>query len=227
MQDFNIILYVFAAFVVLVVGGIIFGIIAQRKRRNALSQWAARHDLRFFPTRNRSFDERFVGFSCLRQGRSRYAYNCVTGQWRGREMICFDYRYVTGSGKSRSSHTFSAVILHAKMPLKPLLIRHENMLDKVAELFGHDDINFESAEFSRRFFVKSSDRKWAYDVLSTRTIEFLLQSPPFSIAFDPLQIIAWRSGRFHIPEFEQAIAVIEGILDRLPDYLVQQQQVGV
>ena len=42
------------------------------------------------------------------------------------------------------------------------------------EFFGHDDIDFESAEFSRNFYVKSSDRKWAFDILHARAMEFLL-----------------------------------------------------
>ena len=41
-----------------------------------------------------------------------------------------------------------------------------------------DDIDFESDEFSRKFYVQSSDRKFAYDVLHPRMMEFLLQTTP-------------------------------------------------
>ena len=55
-----------------------------------------------------------------------------------------------------------------------LLIRPEGFFDKVAGAFGFDDIDFESEEFSRAFFVKSSDKRFAYDVLHPRMLELLM-----------------------------------------------------
>ena len=39
------------------------------------------------------------------------------------------------------------------------------------------EIEFESTEFSKEFHVKSPDRRWAFDVLSQATMEFLLALP--------------------------------------------------
>jgi hypothetical protein len=168
-------------------------------------------------------DEQFHGFDCLRRGRSRYGYNRISGEWNGREILGFDYHYVTGSGKNQQTHRFSAVILQSRVPLKPLYLRPEGFFDKVTEFFGLDDIDFESAEFSRQFYVKSPDRRWAYDVIHQRAMEFLLQMPRFSIKFDLMHIAAWRDKRFRPQEFEQAASVISGLLDRLPEYVLRQQ----
>jgi hypothetical protein len=197
------------------------------KRRKDLTSWASGAGLSFSPGFDRSFDNRYPEFACLRRGHSRGAFNISSGTWHGRSVEAFDYRYVTGSGKNRSTHHFSAIILRSHVPLKPLQIRSENVLDKLTEFFGVDDIDFESDQFSREFHVKSPDKKWAFDVIHQQTMEFLLASPRFSIEFDAQHVIAWRNRRFNARDFETAIGVAEGMLDRLPEYLRQEQRRGV
>lgn len=173
-------------------------------------------------------DSRFAAFDCLRQGQDRYAYNLTQGQWANRPYVGFDYHYETTStdskGRSRThNHYFSAVILESEIPLKELFIRPEGFFDKLTEFFGYDDIDFESAEFSRKFYVKARDKRWAYDVIHQRTMEFLLARATFTIKFDRRRVIAYRGSKFKPLEFEQAAEVIRGILDLLPEYLKKQQ----
>jgi len=196
------------------------------KRKKELASWASNAGLAFAPSPDRSYDNRYPAFGCLRRGHSRYAYNIASGTWNGRWLEAFDYRYVTGHGKNRSTHTFSAIIVRTDLSLKPLHIRSENAFDKLTEFFGADDIDFESRQFSREFHVKSPDKKWAYDVLHQRTMEFLLSQPKYAIEFDTQSIICWRNRRFDSPMRESAISVVEGILDRLPEYLIREQQKG-
>ena len=213
---------------VIVVGAAVIGIAAwfSAKRRKELAAWASGKGLAFHPGRDHGFDERYRAFGCLRRGYSRCAYNIAEGDWNGRRLTAFDYRFVTGSGKNRQTHRFSAIVLRSDVRLKPLRIRPENIFDRVTEFFGLDDIDFESAEFSREFHVKSSDKRWAYDVLHQRTMEFLLSMPRFSIELDGRHVIAWRNRRFNVETFESAIAVVEGVLDRLPEYVVHEQEGG-
>lgn len=193
------------------------------QRRKTLEAWAARHGLAFSPGRDASFDERYRAFHCLRRGHSRAAYNIARGAWGAYRVTTFDYRYVTGSGKNRQTHTFSAALVQASVPLKPLELRPEGIFDKVTEFFGLDDIDFESAEFSRTFHVNSPDRRWAYDVLHQRTIEFLLSQPRFSMQFDSDSVLVWNGRRFSGTDFDAAIGTAVGVLDRLPAYLLEQQ----
>ncbi len=218
MEPFLIFLIVIA-----VIGAIAYGLYAAAKRRKVLSAWARSKSLSFDASKNHSMDSRFSGFKCLSQGHSRYARNVMEGDWSGPEITAFDYHYATGSGKNRRDYNFSAVVLAASVPLKPLCIRREHIFDKVTEFFGVDDIDFESAEFSRKFFVKSPDKKWAYDVIHQRMMEYLLAAPEFSVQFDIAHVIAWRSRRFKPAEFGAAAEFIRVILDRLPEYLVKQQ----
>jgi len=192
------------------------------RRRGALMAWARSEGLMFDPGKDRGLKVRFGQFECLRRGHSQYAYNRIWGEWHGREFLGFDYHYETGHGRDRRMYTFSAAILSSSVPLKPLFIRPEGLLDKVTEFFGYDDIDFESAEFSRKFYVRSPDKRWAYDVIHPRTMEFLLRMPMFTIKLDGDYVIVYRSRQFKPEEFAAAGAVAEGILDRLPDYLVRE-----
>jgi len=193
------------------------------KRRKELAAWAEEKGLTFQPTRDRGIDGRYPEFACLRHGHSRYAYNGAFGSWNGRSLVTFDYHYATGSGKNRHDYRFSAIILASEVLLRPLAIRVETAFDKLTGLLGFDDIDFESAEFSRAFHVSSSDKRWAYDVLHQRAMEFLLAQPRFSIQFGGREIIVWRNRRFSLQAFEEAIGVAEGLLERLPEYVVQEQ----
>lgn len=221
-MDLTPILIVLGIAVVIAIA--IFSHLAAKKRREAMAAWAAANGLTFSRAKDYSFDNRFDEFDCLKQGSRRYAFNIMEGDYHDRPLLAFDYHYETYStdskGRRRTNHHyFSAVVVRYELPLKPLTMRKEGFFDKVSGLFGFDDIDFESAEFSKEFHVKAPDRKWAYDVLHTRAIEFMLAQPRFSMEMYGKDVIAWRGGRFDPEEFEQAAAVVEGLLDQLPEYV--------
>ncbi len=219
----------FVVFVLLAIGVMIYGFYAAKKRRQELAAWAVRRDLTFTSEKEYGWDDRFGDIECLSKGKDRFAHNISRGQWSGLNACFFDYHYKTEStnskgGKSSHHHNFSAVIIDSPIPLKRMFIRPEGFFDKITQFFGYDDIDFESAEFSRKFYVKSADRKWAYDVIHQGTMDFMLKRPAFTLTFSTGNIIAYRSKRFSPDEFESAADLITGILDRLPDYVVQQRK---
>jgi len=216
-----------AAVIIIFIILAIFGARQAAKRRQALLAWAGSKGLSFTESKNGHVEDQFPEFGCLKQGSDRYAYNMMEGDWSGKRILAFDYHYETHSRDSKGRtqthhHHFSAAILRSVIPLKPLFIRPEGFFDKITEFFGMDDIDFESAEFSRKFYVKAEDRRWAYDVIHTRTMEFLLEMPRFTIQFDRSHAIAYDDSTFDVQKFETAVQLIEGIFDRFPDYLVKQ-----
>ena len=218
---------IIALFIVAAIGLAIWGAYASAQRRKELMLWTQSKGLRYRAGRDRAMDTRFPKFKCLGQGSGRYAYNIMEGDWSGRKLLAFDYHYATHSTDSKghrrtNHHHFSAVILSSDLPLKPLFIRPEGFFDKITEFVGFDDIDFESAEFSRKFYVKAEDRRWAFDVIHPRSMEFLLDRAQFTIQFDRNHVIASRSEKFSSRDFETAIETVCGVLDRMPDYLVKQ-----
>ncbi|MDJ0975641.1 MAG: hypothetical protein QNJ98_14355 [Planctomycetota bacterium] len=214
-------------FVVFIVVAIVVAVMQsgrEKKRSLALRGWAEHRRFHFLPKsegNDSTFDERFPAFDCMRNGDQRYAYNIANGAMGDTEVVAFDYHYRTRSTDSKGRtqyhhHNFSAVLLDTRLALKPLFIRAEGFFDKITSAFGFDDIDFESAEFSRTFFVKSPDRKWAYDVIHQETMEFLLRAPRFTIQLAGPHALIWRGRRFSAAEFDHALNVITGILDRIP-----------
>jgi len=198
------------------------------KRRKELAGWAQVNGLKFLPEKDHSVWMRYQPFKCLQRGEDRYAYNIMVGTSGTRVMSAFDYHYETHSTNSKGQrqthhHYLSALVVDAGLPLKPLFIRPEGLLDKVTEFVGIDDIDFESAEFSQKFFVKSPDRRWAYDVLHQKTMELMLAYPRFHIDFQGSQVMAYYDNKtFTLGEFGSALKVVTGILDYLPESVVRE-----
>jgi len=200
---------------------IVFTAIQANERTKEMSEWGKRNGLEFTQKESRMDDE-FPQYSCLNKGHSRYAKNILTGVYHGSWVCAFDYHYTTGSGKNQSRHSFSALMVNTRLPLKQLFIRTEHFIDKITEFAGFDDIDFESAEFSREFYVKSPDKKWAYDVLHQKSMEYLLQAPRYTLEFQGSYVMAYRNRKFKIAEFDEAFKVIKNLLGLLPDYLMRE-----
>jgi len=223
-------LLVLGAVVAIVV--IVIGAAQARKRREALAALAARLGWRFDPSHDRSHDERYRQFQIFRRGRSRSAFNTLEGTveidgrtFHGR-MGDFRYKVTRQSGKSSSTRTyqFSYLILHPPFLLdQTLRIRPESVLDKLAGAIGFDDIDFESEEFSRRFHVKSSDKRFAFDVIHPQMMEFLLASSSVAVEIDGgCCCFSDGSTRWQPAAFERKLAWLTRFFELWPAYLIEQ-----
>jgi len=219
----------FPLFIVIGVIAGIFAWMAAQKRRKEMAALAVELGGSFDPSKDRSHDDRYRTFEIFRKGDSRAAYNTITTSTELYGASCFccmgDFKYSTGSGKNRSTHSFSYLILH--LPFDPsrvpdLLIRPEGMFDKLAGAFGFDDIDFESAEFSRDFHVKSPDKRFAYDVVHPRMMEYLMQGTPCAIDIEQgcLCLSNGRS-RWSPYEFKDNLHFARRFLELWPEHLVR------
>lgn len=219
---------IIAAVAAAVLAAVVAGRYLRGARDKALYRWARRYGLRYNLDAYNDMEGRYPEFACLRQGFTRYADNIIDGRWGKRRILAFDYHYAINADNRLPNlyRTFSAVVLEGDRPLKDLLIRPETLADKVSAFFGFEDIDFESAQFSREFYVQAADRKWAYDVIHPRMMDLLMNSPRFSIQMGRQYVIAWTSRRFSPNQFAQAAGLIAGILDALPEYLPQRADPG-
>ena len=71
-----------------------------------------------------------------------------------------------------------------KKQFPELIIEPEGFFSKIAQAIGFDDIDFESLEFSKRYKVKSPDKKFAYDVCNAQMIDYLLQQENLAIELE-------------------------------------------
>jgi hypothetical protein len=180
-----------AIFVVILFG--IFSYQQQQQRRADLASLANDLGWQFDPDSEYSFDSEYSQFGVFARGSGRYAYNTLGGKLDVAGQPCTalmgDYHYQTTSSDGKTTqthhHHFSYLIVDLPFPSLPdLRIRREGFFDTLAHVFGFDDINFESSEFSKRFHVKSSNKKFAYDVVCPAMIDFLMTDDPPNIEID-------------------------------------------
>jgi len=214
---------ILAVFGIIVIVASIYGAMAARRRREGLFELAQRLNLDFSPERNEQIADRFSFLKQCNEGRNRYAANVISGNYQQNEILAFDYHYTTGSGKSQQEHNLSFFILTLPQgQFSRLTIRPEGFFDRVAEIFGSQDIKFESAEFSKAFCVRSPDKKFAYDVCNSKMMEYLLANRDLSVEIENAVIALVFNARIAVEQFEADLQRLAQIRSRLPDYLFTQ-----
>ena len=210
---------IIVGFIAVVVALGILGYISARKRREAMATVAAKLSLRFAPGKNRGMARRYRFLDKLRRGSNRYAFNILSGSYKGHDLILFDYHYKTGSGKNTHHHYISFFILHLTVSFPELIIGPEGVFSKIAQAIGYDDIDFESHEFSRKFCVRSRNKKFAYDVCNARMIEYLLSNSDLSIEIEGDSLAISFSRRLSPEDIEPNLNRLITVRSLMPEYL--------
>ncbi len=223
---------IIVAVIALVAVGAYLGHLAAKKRMEAMEALARELGWRFRASKDSDHDERYAQFEIFRRGHSRVAFNTMEGDLEidGRVYPAnagdFRYRVTRSTGKSTTTTTyrFSYLIVHLPFRNVPdLLIRPEGLFDKLAGVFGFDDIDFESEEFSRRFHVKSPDKRFAYDVVHARMMEFLLRRRGPAIDIENRRCcLSDGSRRWSPEEIKTHIAFLREFFGLWPEHVTAQ-----
>lgn len=163
--------------------------------------------------------------------------NTITGDRRGRQVAFFDFEWVTVSyyrtrrgffnlwddeREHRTAHTRSAVAARIGVPLQPVLIRPERLVDKAVALVGYDDIDFAALpEFSDRFYVNSPDDGAARRLVTPALARFFLEQVRCTADFVGPWLLLHDNGKMSA---SRAAELIE-LASRLAE-LVEREQSG-
>jgi hypothetical protein len=208
----------------------VYGYLQEKKRQEALTRLAAELGFRFDPKDPFAIARNYERFRWIDQGHKRRAYNVLHGRIDDYEVKAFDYVYhttqTTRDSKGRTttrevSHYFSAVIFDGSTPFETLVIRPQHFGDRIFAAFGFSDIEFESAEFNRDFHVTSASKKFAYDVVHPRMMEFLMAHPHWSLQLLGTGLMIQNGSRLTPEQFREAIDFVRGFFGLFPEYLWQ------
>lgn len=183
-----------SGWLVLMIGGpLVLGVLAYWKwkyesaRREQLAALALQGKWDFSAGHDTGIG-RLCDFEIFNRGEKRYAYNTITGKVEYGAYHCEldvgDFSYTTQSTDGRGNrnstkHHFSYLVVRLPFRDNPeVRIRREGLLDRVVEAVGFEDINFESDQFSRAFHVTSTDKRFAYDLIHPRVMQFMLEIDP-------------------------------------------------
>ena len=212
---------IFAAFLVVAVVAVVLSYLAAKKRLEAMAAYAAGRGWRFEAEQPLLVD-RFTG-PPFGLGSGRRAYNVLYGTHEGRDLVSFDYEYKTqtSNGKQTTTqvHRFSVLGLSMGIHMPPLSVDPENFLDRFVGRLTGTDIDLESEEFNRSFTVSCPDRKFASDVLHPQMMEFLLQHRQVGWRFEQDSMLMVADGQRTPAQIDATIAVMDGITDRVPEFV--------
>ena len=197
----------------------VLGHLQAQKRRAAMLALASRLGLHFDPSKRRDIARRYEFIDRMRAGRDRYAFNIISGTYQGHEVHIFDYHYKTGSGKDTHHHYLSFFILRLPISVPELVIGPEGFFSKIAQAVGYDDIDFESHEFSRKFCVRSRDKKFAYDVCNAKMIEYLLSNGDLTMEMELNSLAISFRRRLSPDRIEPNLHRLITVRSLMPEYL--------
>ena len=112
---------VLSLLLICVVGAIIWGLHAGKKRREAMGLLAEQLGLQFPAGAELPDGRRYTFLDKLRQGSNRYAYNMMSGGFQGHDITAFDYHYETHSTDSKGRGKRTITIFHSSsLPWKSI-----------------------------------------------------------------------------------------------------------
>ncbi|MHC4940813.1 MAG: hypothetical protein ACYTHK_17870 [Planctomycetota bacterium] len=198
---------------------------AKKKRRELMRKIADELGGRFYQDDPFGLAGRHEGeFPTLKAGSNRYAYNVVTGRWEDSPFWLFDHHYETYShdknGRKTHHHYRTFLLTEHDLDLGALDVRPEHLFDKMKAVFGFDDVDFESAEFSKKWHVGAQDREFAYQVFHPKMIEYFGTLRGFRL-FTRGRFALYRvgSGQMDAEEMGKVFRYAKGFHERLPRFV--------
>jgi hypothetical protein len=201
----------------------------EQKRRALLMTWATNSGFTYAVEDDRWCDRWQV--SPFGEGDHRKAANVVTGTLASNAFVTFDYTYQTHSsdgkgGRTTTTHRYVVTALQLPAPLPQLQVTPENLVTRLGNALGLDDIELESEDFNRRFRVHARDRKFACDVLTPRTMQMLLSRPALSWRIEGTDILAWQDGRLSPATALATTGQLRDIVEAIPSFVWHDREIG-
>src|SRR4051794_30795874 len=227
--------------VVLGIAGAIFLIVKavqahqerERQRKAALANWASVTGFSYSEGDPWSLDYRYNGVGEIGRGHDRYAFETLIRQDPVPATI-FQYHYKTwetrtvrdSNGNTRTEqyeedHWKRYLVVELGGSFPTFAIRMEGMFDKLAGFVGFDDIDFESEEFSKRFYVKSDDKQFAYALIHPQMMEWLQPQQFQGQLVRGLWVMDLAGGGHTAEDCQAAWAKAVGVINRIPPFVWQ------
>lgn len=204
---------------------IYYGAVMERRHREMLQRITVRLDARYYKEDPFDLAARHEDrFATLRQGSNRYAEHVIHGDHECGALWLFEHHHETYShsknGRQTHHHRRTFALFESDIVFHAMEVRPEGFFDKVKAAFGFDDIDFESAEFSKNWFVRSADRKFAFDVFHPEMIEFFLRVRSLYLhSAGPFVMFEMGSGTLDEQRVATTLRHATGFFERLPRYL--------
>jgi len=201
---------------------------AEKLREEQLGAVASRLGFQFWPESQSRLVERLSIFQLFSQGHSRKAWNIMNGHAGDVKVQLFDYKYVTGGGKSSQTWKQTVILFESdRLRLPAFSLRPQGFWDRIAGAFGQQDIEFEaSPDFSAAYLVQGQDEDLVRAIFSEPVVAYCTRHPGQCVEGTGEQLIYYRKARRVNPAeipgfFQEGLDVLdlwiqkEGVADNL------------
>ena len=166
---------------VALVGGVLFLVKQQEKKRTEAMQLAAQ--LMGFSFGGLTDGADIGDFPLYRHGRSKKMRNSMEGTLGGRAAVIGDYSYYVQSGKSGHTVVQTVVLFKdAVTGLPDFSLSPESVFHRLAEVFGYQDIDFDTnEEFSKKYLLRGQDENAIRRLFTSDALSLLASQPGWSV----------------------------------------------
>ena len=163
-------------------------------------------------------------------GSRRYALNVISGTSQGYSVTLFEYHYqryfrcMSYQFDQYIEHNYlSFYVLDLEKEFPVLTVKEEKpasqILARISDALGRGDIDFESHEFSEKYDVRSTDKKFAYDFCNTQMMEFLLEKTSVPIEVEGTALAIFYPDNLELFDIKTKLEHLVNIRQRMPEYL--------
>ncbi len=176
---------------------VIFAIQAEKKRKAAIEAAAVELGLAFSPTLAGPDQQLFETFELAHIGHGREASSATIADSGELRMVLFDYKYTVGSGKNKSTRTYSVVMaISQTLAMPKFSMTPESFFHRLADFFGFKDIDFDDdPAFSDQFLLKGENEAEIRNFFTPHRRAGLLPLGPISLEAHDHVFIYYRSGK--------------------------------
>ena len=160
--------------VILIVVASISAAKAAKERQKNFQEMAEKISFNFIPFADESLLERFKNFELFNRGHSKTAFNLLEGQSESLNWKIFDYKYTTGSGKHRTTHSQTVFCAYLEDYFLPKFsLAPEYFFHKWGNVFGFDDIDFpDFKEFSDKYLLNGPNEQEIRTLFKPKIIKY-------------------------------------------------------
>ncbi len=176
-MDGIIVPLVIVGIVALIAGGIAWAYVHEKKRRETLQQVAQQMGFSFEPKGPPPGAMGFGDCPLFKSGRSKRIYNVMQGAVADVQLHLFDYKYTVGSGKNSTTYNQTVAVFEmTQIKLPQFRLGPEGFFHKIGEMFGMQDIDFDThPTFSKKYRLTSDDEATIRAAFTPTVLEFFEQ----------------------------------------------------
>ena len=201
---------VFFGFFVLLIGWLIVATIAssrrEQERTRQMLNVASLLGWQFSEAAGMNWIPNLDTFALFSQGHSKQIRNAMYGEIDGVKAAVFDYYYVVGHGKHRSTFNQSVAYFEPRnLSLPPFSLRPEHAFHKIISAFGYQDIDFGNRpDFSSKYLLRGSDEQAVRSIFTDALLGFYEMNEGASTDGGRNQLFIFRQNQRPSPHETQA-----------------------